>query len=156
MNPEEKRHPDRPGYAAPMTKSAQDDRPLNMVKVVVFTLVGVGLMVAALSWAAATRRFVARAASAPGMVVRLNAGGAHPEIRFTTSAGQIVEYPQSGMIWDYRVGDQVEVLYDPRSPTDPLINTVGALWGFTLMTFVMGIAFVGVAQLAWRRPDLVN
>ncbi len=136
-----------------MTKPAQETPPLRILKALVFTLVGVGLMAGDLYWAAATRRFVAHAASAPGSVVRLNAGGAHPEVRFTTTAGKVIEYPQGGMIWGYRVGDKVEVLYDPQDPADPVINTVGALWGFTLMNFLMGAVFVGAAALLWRSPD---
>ena len=141
-----------------MTADTPQDYPaLRTLKSIVFTLVGVGLMISALCWAVSTRRFVARAAVAPGMVVKLNAGGAHPEIRFNTAASQAIEYPQGGMIWGYRAGDKVEVLYDPRDPTtDPVINTPGALWGFTAMDFLLGTAFVMVAQLARRRPDLVG
>ena len=51
----------------------------------------------------------------------------------------------------------MEVLYDPRDPaTDPVINRSGALWGFTAMDFLLGTAFVMVAQLARRRPDLAG
>lgn len=139
------------------TDPPQDYPALRALKSIVFTFVGVGLMISALCWAASTRRLTTRAAVAPGMVVKLNAGGAHPEIRFTTAAGQAIEYPQGGMIWGYHVGDHVEVLYDPRDPTtDPVINTFGALWGFTGMDFLLGTAFVMVAQLARRRPDLVG
>ncbi len=136
---------------------SQDNPALRTLKSIVFTLVGVGLMISALYWAVSTRHFVARAAGAPGTVVKLNAGGAHPEIRFTTTAGQVIEFPQGGMIWGYHAGDHVEVLYDPQHPTtDPVINTAGALWGFTVMDFLLGAAFVVVAQLARRRPDLAG
>ena len=135
----------------------QGNPALRTLKSIVFTLVGVGLMIGASCWAASTWRFVVRAAIAPGTVVKLNAGGAHPEIRFTTAAGQAVEYPQGGMIWGYHAGEKVEVLYDPQNPTtDPVINTSGALWGFTAMDFLLGTAFVMVAQLARRMPDLVG
>ncbi len=135
----------------------RDNKALRVTKSIVFTLVGVGLMISAVCWAVSTRRFVAHAASAPGVVVKLNAGGAHPEVRFTTAAGQTVEYPQGGMIWGYRVEDRVKVLYLPQDPmADPVINTPGALWGFMAMDFLMGAAFVVIAQIAWRRPDLVE
>ena len=134
----------------------QDSPALRMVKIIVFTLVGVGLMISALCWAVSTWHFVARAASAPGSVVKLNAGGSHPQVRFATAAGKVIEYPQGGMIWGYRAGDKVDVLYDPQDPTtDPVIDTPGALWGFTTMDFLLGAAFAVVAQLAWRRPDLI-
>ena len=130
---------------------------LRTFKVVLFTGVGVALMAGTLGAAAATRNFVARARSATGQVVRLNAGGSHPQVRFTTAAGEVVDYPQGGMIGGYRVGDAVEVLYDPLAPTSaPVLNTTGALWGFHVMTFLMGAGFVLMAQLARWRPDLVR
>ena len=76
----------------------QDNPALRTLKSIVFTLIGVGLMISALCWAASTWRFMARAKAASGLVVKLNAGGAHPEIRFTTATGQTIEYPQGGMI----------------------------------------------------------
>jgi hypothetical protein len=50
------------------------------------------------------------AAVADGIVTKLNAGGAHPEIEFTTPDGQTVSYPQGGMIGGYKPGDHVRVL----------------------------------------------
>ena len=137
-------------------KLTGDNRPLRWLKVVVFTVAGVGLMVAALWSAASTRRFVARAAAVPGTVIRLNAGGAHPEVRFTTATNQVIDYPQGGLIWGYRVGDQVTVLYDPNEPQQPIINTRGALWGFTAMNFLLGAVFVLAAQLVWREGGSVG
>ncbi len=135
----------------------RDNQALRTVKIIVFTLAGVVLMVSAVCWAFSTRRFVVRAASAPGVVVKLNAGGAHPEVRFTTAAGQAVEYPQGGMIWGYRVGDQVKVLYELKNPTgSAVIDRPGALWGFVAMDFLIGVVFVLTAQLAWWRPDWVE
>ena len=139
------------------TDTLRDNPALRRFKCIVFTLVGVGLMISAVYWAVSTRHFVGRAASAPGAVVKLNAGGAHPQVRFTTAAGEVIEYPQGGMIWGYRVGDRVEVLYEPENPNrDPVIHTPGALWGFVAMDFLMGAVFVLMAQLAWWRPDWVG
>ena len=139
------------------TDTLRDTPALRAAKSLVFTLVGVGLMISAGWWAVSTRQFVARAASAPGLVVRLNHGGAHPEVRFTTATGEAVEYGQGGMIWGYRVGDRVEVLYAPEHPgRDPVIHTAGALWGFVAMVFFMGAGFVLMAQLAWWRLDRVG
>ncbi len=129
---------------------------VRTLKIIFFTMVGVALMIGALCWGVSTRRFVARAASAPGVVTKLNAGGAHPEVRFTTAAGEVVEYPQGGMIWGYRAGDRVEVLYEPGNPAgSAVLNRPGALWGFVAMDFLMGAVFVLMAQLSWWRPDWV-
>ena len=134
----------------------RDNRMLRRLKIFVFTFVGAALMIGALCWGASTRRFVARAVSAPGVVVKLNAGGSHPEVRFTTAAGEVVDYAQGGMIWGYRAGDQVEVLYEPANPAgSAVLNRPGALWGFVAMDFLLGASFILVAQLAWWRPEWV-
>ena len=91
-----------------MTANMLRDNPaLRPLKIIVFTLAGTALMVGAACWAVSTHRFITRAASKPGLVIRLNAGGAHPEIRLTTAAGKAIEYPQGGMIWGYRVRERV-------------------------------------------------
>ena len=127
--------------------------PLQAIKAVVFTIAGLCVMTGAVFEGVSTRRFLKQAASAPGEVTQLRAGGSHPEVRFTTAKGEVVEYPQNGMISGYRVGDKVEVLYDPQNPAlDPVIKSWGALWGFCVMTFGMGAVFVGVAQIIWRYP----
>ena len=130
-----------------------ENAALRTFKAVVFALVGVGLMVAAGFEAASTRSFLARARPAAGEVTLLRAGGSHPQVRFVTEEGRTVEYAQNGMIGGYRVGDRVTVLYDPRDPAmDPVVNTLGALWGFNVMTFLMGGVFV-LAGYWGRRPD---
>ena len=114
----------------------------------VFAVVGLGVMVGVGFGAASTRRFVQSAAHAPGVVTRLNAGGSHPEIRFTAAAGQIVSYPQGGMISGYYPGERVSVLYDPRDPSDsPCLNAFGALWLGWIMLLGLGAAFVGAGSL---------
>ena len=80
------------------TDTPRDNSALHGSKSIVSTLVGVGLMISAVCWAVFTWQFVTRAASAQGVVVKLNVGGAHPQIRFTAAAGEVVEYPQGGMI----------------------------------------------------------
>ena len=138
-------------------ETSPDNKALRTVKIIVFTLVGLALMVSAVCWAISTRHFVARAAAAPGVVVKLNAGGAHPEIRFTTAAGQVVEYPQGGMIWGDQMGDHVEVLYTPENPTgSAVLNRPDALWGFVAMDFLMGAGFVLLSQLARRWPQWIR
>ena len=134
-----------------------DNNALRTVKIIVFTIVGLALMVGAVCWAVSAWAFVARAAAAPGLVIRLNAGGAHPEVSFTTAAGQVIDYPQGGMIWGYRVGDKVEVLYEPDNPAgSAVLNQSGALWGFVAMDFLLGAGFVLMAQLAWWRPEWIR
>ena len=136
---------------APPTIPSPENPGLRAFKAIVFAFGGVVMMAVAIYSTVSTRAFVARAHRASGEVTRLNAGGSHPEVRFTTDDGQTVEYPQNGMIGGYRPGDHVTVLYDPLAPTmDPTVDTAGALWGFTAMDGLMGVVFVLAARLIWR------
>lgn len=135
---------------------AKRDGGLRRTKYWLFTIVGLSVIAGSAAWAVQVWSFTAAASSAPGVVTRLNAGGSHPQVRFVTAAGEVVEYAQGGLIFGYRVGDEVRVHYDPRRPSEAVIDSFGARWGFVLLGVVMGAAFVGVAQLARRRPDLVR
>lgn len=114
----------------------------------VFAVAGLGVMTGAAFGTVSTHTFVLSAAHAPGVVTQLNAGGSHPEIQFTAASGQVVRYPQGGMISGYRPGEKVSVLYHPSRPNDgPSLDTFGALWGMWIMLFVMGAVFVGAGSL---------
>ena len=132
--------------------SSPENPALRTFKVIVFALAGAGLVVAAGSEAGSTWSFLSRARPAAGEVVRLRAGGAHPEVRFVTDGGREVNYAQNGMIWGYRTGDRVTVLYDPVDPArDPVVRDAGAIWGFNVMNFLLGVVFILMAY--WnRRP----
>ena len=140
----------------PPPPSQPENPGLRTLKAIVFALAGVVFLAVAVYSTVSTRNFVARARRAAGEVVRLNAGGAHPQVRFVTDEGQVVEYSQDGMIGGYRTGDRVTVLYDPHDPKmAPTVDTTGALWGFTSMDFLMGAVFVLVAY-GISRPDPVT
>ena len=113
-----------------------------------FGAVGGALMIGAFLAAIDVHRFVSSAQAAPGRVVALNAGGSHPQIRFTTARGEIVEYPQGGLIFGYAIGREVSVLYDPLQPErSPSLDSWGALWFGPLVLAILGLAFSGVG--AW-------
>lgn len=93
--------------------------------------------------------FLRDAQIADGHVERLNAGGSHPQVAFTTAAGERVSYPQGGMIFGYEPGQAVRVLYRPERPSlEPALDSFGALWGMTLMVALIGLTFVGIALRA--------
>jgi hypothetical protein len=74
---------------------------------VIFSFIGACLLIAGLFIGLAKLGFINASSTARGTVVRLNAGGSHPEIRFTTASGEVVDYPQGGLIFGYRVGVRV-------------------------------------------------
>jgi Protein of unknown function (DUF3592) len=111
---------------------------------VLFVLLGIGLLIAAVTFAARTHGFKRDAAAAEGVVVRLNAGGSHPQIEFTTAAGQTISYPQGGFLFGYQPGDRVRVLYSPGEPArTACVDAFGALWFTSLLLGAMGLCFVG-------------
>ncbi len=115
-----------------------------------FIFIGTIVILGTLFWGVSNRQFIKNAATAKGVVTKLNSGGSHPEIKFTTTDGRTVEYPQGGLISGYQVGDEVSVLYDEKNPQTAVINSFGALWGFPLFLFILGICFFG-AGLYLRR-----
>ncbi|KVE07680.1 DUF3592 domain-containing protein [Burkholderia anthina] len=128
-----------------------------IAKGVVFTIVGTCVLIGVTLHAQSTREFLRASVVVPGRVVKLNAGQHHPEIAFTTLAGEQVEYAQGGEV-SVQDGATVEVRYAPDAPRmTARLNTFGAIWGGVLTIGAMGAVFfaVGVGQLwsgvrAWR------
>lgn len=103
--------------------------------------------------ALARQTFLSGADIAPGMVISLNAGGAHPQIEFVAADGKTYRYPQGGMIYGYRTGQAVQVLYlheDPRMTA--VINDTGAIWGPAVLVALIGLGLGGLGTLAFYKP----
>ncbi|ALX16116.1 hypothetical protein P350_18290 [Burkholderia cepacia JBK9] len=138
------------GAAKPRTETL-------IAKGVLFTLVGAGLLIGIALYAQSTREFLRTSVVVPGRVIKLNAGKHHPEIAFTTLAGEHVEYAQGGLVSE-QDGATVEVRYAPDEPRmTAQLNTFGAIWGDVLIFGAMGAVFfgAGVGHLwsgvrAWR------
>lgn len=110
---------------------------------ILFGLISVIAFLVALRAAAATRDFVRTAARAEGVVTVLNAGGSHPEIQFIDAAGRQVSYPQGGLIFGFRPGDKVQVLYAPDNPAGTAtICAMGAIWFTTIIAGSLAAIFV--------------
>ncbi|GAA3724333.1 hypothetical protein GCM10022268_35550 [Sphingomonas cynarae] len=107
-----------------------------------FTIIGAALLIAAAIAAMGVQRFRDAAARADGVVERLNAGGSHPQIRFTTMAGDVVSYAQGGLIFGYRTGDSVRVMYRPDRPqATARLDQFGAMWAMPLLLGFLGAGF---------------
>lgn len=124
-------------------------------------VVGAGALIGAMWLTVEQWRFLEFAQRAPGEVVALNAGGSHPQIRFNGPDGQAISYPEGGLIWGYREGMQVEVLYDPADPRrGAVINDRGAIWGMSIFAGVIGGGlFLGglwTVWLGWRKSNEKN
>ena len=121
------------------------DHDLKELIGTLFPVIGAGLLLAAVVSTAFTYRFINMASRAEGTVVKLNAGGAHPVIRFVPVGEAAVEFLGSGFI-NYNIDDKVPVLYlkDAQNPSgfQTNIDTPGALWDAPLGFTWIGTGFV--------------
>ena len=115
----------------------------------VLLFAGVLLLAGAAVTALHTNRFIAHAAMRPGAVTRLNAGGSHPQINFTTQDGTLVSYPQGGMVAGFTAGQPVQVLFDPANPrATARVRSFGSLWGSSTTLAICGIVLLALASFA--------
>jgi hypothetical protein len=125
-----------------------------MFKAVFAIAIGIGLLVVAAFTARSNWEFLQTSIIVPGEVVRLNAGGSHPQIEFLTKAGEHISYPQGGMIYGMKVGDRVNVRYLPDTPSQSAtVDKFGAVWNWTLLTLIMGVGAIiaGLMNLPSRQ-----
>ncbi|MCO8320338.1 DUF3592 domain-containing protein [Burkholderia multivorans] len=124
-----------------------------MFKGISAIVIGVGLLVAAAISAQSTREFLRTSIVVPGLVVKLNAGGYHPEIKFTTKTGQQISYPQGGIITKVELGQRVEVRYQADDPDgSATMNVFAAIWDSTIVFAFMGVVAIvcGIMNLPSR------
>ncbi|QNB14646.1 DUF3592 domain-containing protein [Paraburkholderia tropica] len=119
----------------------------------VFALLFAAVMLTmALGTAWSTRDFIEESQVVPGRVLKLNAGGSHPQITFVTREGEEVSYPQGGYIYNMAVGQNVHVRYiTGRAARSACIDKIGALWASTLTLGAMGAVALLLALTSWPR-----
>lgn len=118
------------------------------MKNLIFIGVGIFVITGAGVWAFLNWRFVSNAATARGVVVKLNAGGSHPQIKFTTAEGKEIEYAQGGLIFGYKPGDEVDVFYERQNPQIASVDSFSALWGFPILALILGGCALGAGLFA--------
>jgi hypothetical protein len=128
-----------------------------------FALIGIVLLAAGVYTARSTRRFLATAEKAAGVVIEnvwqdsssSDGGTYRPRVRFRTRTGQDIEFVSDtgSMPAAYRQGEGVTIVYDPDDPAHASINGFWALWLGTVILFGLGIAFAaaGIGPLVWLR-----
>jgi hypothetical protein len=108
-----------------------------------------------------TREFVASARSVKGTVIRMvsdSEGASAPLFKFTASNGDTIE--KQDTIYSnppsYRVGDVVDILYDPNHPQSARVAKSSGLYFAPILVGVMGLIFLGsaVVWLGLRLLDL--
>jgi hypothetical protein len=77
-----------------------------------------------------------------------------PLVRFETSAGQEIEFlgTVAERFWtDHRVGNSVEVVYDPTNPHAARINEYAEIWFAPAMLLIIGLGAAAIPPFTiWR------
>ena len=119
------------------------------VLVIVFTVVGIGLMAGGFFAGLKVHRFLEAAVSADGTVTgNVRAHGHrgnvfYPRVRFSTTDGQQISFV-SGVGTNpalYGVGDPVPVIYDPHDPDHASIRSLVTLWLLPMILGGIGVVF---------------
>jgi hypothetical protein len=100
------------------------------------------------------RRFEKTALRATGVVQELTAerGGRKlrttfyfPVVRFTTAAGDVVSVKsKTGRSGGYRIGQALQVLYDPDDPANAVIDAPWSRWLIVAVALFMAVLFFAV------------
>jgi len=121
------------------------------VGALVLALAGLAVHAASLYGAIERHAFVHTATRVEGVVSGLNAGGSHPQITITVD-GRALSFPQGGLIFGYRTGDKVKVLFDPADPAGTgVVDAVGTIWFAPLMLGGIGLLLLAAAVGTWMR-----
>jgi hypothetical protein len=137
--------PQRRGRTTPMKKMGLFS--------IIFSVVGCGLLIGTFALVHNTRAFVAKAKTAPGIVIEMLAtrdsdGGTmyKPVVEFTASDGQKRSFESSisSNPPSYDVGEAVEVLYAPEKPSDARIKGFWSIWFGPLIMGILGTVFASI------------
>ncbi len=116
-----------------------------------FLTIGIGLLIGAGFAYWYSRKFIASAQIANGVVTALNyrtsnqsSGGVYyPQIQFVAQDGKT--YTASSNSGSnpaaYDVGEQVKIYYNPNDPTDVLLPDFFSMWGVTAILGFIGTIF---------------
>jgi hypothetical protein len=107
-----------------------------------------------------TQSFLGKAVPTAGTVLQMEAiddeGSYAPVVGFQTLTGQKIEYHSNTSTNPpaYKVGDKVNVLYDPANSSNVRINDFISLWLLVLILGIMGSIFtaIGVLGLVFTIP----
>lgn len=129
-------------------------------------LLAVGLLAVLFAGVIAAKRmaFLARAQSAPGVVIEMvrmssgrisqQGGDAYaPRVRFVVAAGEREFVSPFGSFPPaFAVGDAVRVLYDPVDPDRAEVDSAGQLWGPVAVSGALGLLLMALGGWLVRTP----
>ena len=129
--------------------------PPAISRVAAYALIGVGMAVtlAGVIWCANTALFVASAKRTEGEIVRFDKvatrGGwsSHPVFSYRDSSGHRWEGTTDFSSAEFKVGQKVQVSYDPAAPMSSSLDSLRASWASPVLILVWGVGFL---IFAWR------
>ena len=132
-------------------------QPTTIIRLV-FSVVGALLCGIALLLYQHTSAFIASASRTQGEVLRLlhvessksnSSGTWKPLVRFKAPSGEIIEFAPSSSSSPpaYKVGEKVDVFFDPNDPQDAMLDGFFSLWGGALITGGLGLVFLLVTAV---------
>jgi hypothetical protein len=124
---------------------------------VLFTLIGVGVLIGGAVTAIKQSRQSAGRKAATGKVVGLvkrvftagSAGVYCPVVEFATASGEVVRFESDfgTMPASHRVGQSIAVRYDPIDPQKAEVDSATARWLAPGCMILMGLGFLGMGLL---------
>lgn len=127
----------------------------NPVAILRLVFGAVAVVLCAVAWLLHhnTASFIASASRTQGEVMRLlyvesserhESGTWKPLVRFKAPAGEIIEFAPSSSSNPpaYKVGETVDVFYDPKNPQEARLDGFFSLWGGAAITGGLGLVFL--------------
>lgn len=102
---------------------------------------GIAILLSQIPFIPSAYEFQTKSITAVGEVVRLNAGGFHPEVVFTTQNGERISIAGSSS-YSTEVGDRIEVRYMPDTPKLAKINQIENIWGIEIYITAFSAIFI--------------
>jgi hypothetical protein len=124
-------------------------RTITIVKYT-FAIIGLFLLIGCIVFSITTKQFIDKAIVATGTVVsmEMSTSGSGPDtyrpvVTFQTVNSETIQFTSSSgsSPASYRVGQGVEVIYDPESPDNAKIKSFQSLWLGSMIFGVLGIMF---------------
>lgn len=124
--------------------------PLFIVKFISLSLIisGIAMAIFGVSLFLKTKNFKKGANRTIGTIMKLESKltknkntVCRPVISFKSERGEIFVFTSDDFQSEgyYKIGDQIEILYDETNPTEAIINTFFNTWGNTIYFIVVGL-----------------
>ncbi len=77
-----------------------------------------------------------------GMITGIENHGFSLDIQYTPDVGNSVVFQQNGFLFNYRMGQQVSVIYDPANTMNARMKIFSALWWKSILGVLFGSIFL--------------